>query len=179
MVRKLVLPVVALTMLAVATSTAAAQRGGGGGGGARGVRSGPSQGHAVPRAGAPSGGPHGGRRRLLPRLRPTRTLGLRTIGGLTRTTIAGTIPTIGRIRITTRVSASDSDSDSPSRIHRSITAIQTHLRIRTHIHTRTRIRTLTRIHTQAVHTRTPRHRRLIRRLTRPIRGPRRTIRAPA
>jgi hypothetical protein len=59
MVRKFVLPIVVSTILAVATSADAAQRTGGGGGG-RAVRSGPSQGHAVPRAAAPVRGPYGG-----------------------------------------------------------------------------------------------------------------------
>jgi hypothetical protein len=58
MVRKFVLPIVVSTILAVATSADAAQRTGGGGG--RAVRSGPSQGHAVPRAAAPVRGPYGG-----------------------------------------------------------------------------------------------------------------------
>src|SRR4029450_4889070 len=59
MVRKFVLPIVVSTILAVATSADAAQPAGGGGGG-RAVRSGPSQGHAVPRAAAPVRGPYGG-----------------------------------------------------------------------------------------------------------------------
>jgi hypothetical protein len=57
-VKKLVLSVVVLTMVA-ATSAYAQRRGGGGGAPARG-RSGPSQGHAVPRAAAPVHGPYGG-----------------------------------------------------------------------------------------------------------------------
>ena len=97
-----------------------------------------------------------------------------TIGGVTRTTTAATTHTIDRIRTTTRDSASGSDSDSPSGIHPSITAIHTHPRIPTRIRTGTRIHTLTRIHTQAVHTHTQQHRRLIRRLTpatlRPLRA---------
>lgn len=70
-VRKLVLPVVVLTMVATIPADAAQRRGGGGGGGARAgggggggaaraARTGPSQGRAVPRAAAPVRGPYGG-----------------------------------------------------------------------------------------------------------------------
>jgi hypothetical protein len=83
-----------------------------------------------------------------------------TIGGVT---IAATTHTTGRIRTTTRDSASGSDSDFPSGIHPSITAIHTRIRTLTLIRTR--------IHTRALDTHIQRDRRLIRRLTRPIRGP--------
>jgi PEGA domain len=70
-VRKLVLPVVVMTMVATVPADAAQRRGGGGGGAraggggggggaTRAVRSGPSQGRAVPRAAAPVRGPYGG-----------------------------------------------------------------------------------------------------------------------
>ena len=127
MVRKFVLPIVVSTILAVATSADAAQRTGGGGRArrairtvarSRGVRERRRQSVDPTAAGAILAGATTEATAIDP------TYGSPHYRGAYPTTIAGIIPTIGRIRITTRVSASDSDSDSRSGIRPSITVIQ-------------------------------------------------------